>query len=374
MNRKIKTTIKQWCIDNNRQDILERWDYKLNDVSPDNVAAYSKTKRYLKCPKGIHVSELYDMDYLCRHPEYKAGCRSCNSFAQYIIDQHGEEYLNKIWSEKNEKSPWDYTHASQQKVWFNCLDNPEHIYKQIISNRTKDCMCPLCNNKNTYTKIDYNHSLGVVCPKSINVWSEKNEKTVYDYAPHSGKYAWWKCENGIHDDFSRKICNSYIRGFKCPYCAQENKYRPSGPDHPNWKGTTPEAVSARMNMDYKNWRKSVYERDGYVCQICLDKTHDRLQAHHIFSFARYPKIRYELKNAISLCEQCHDNHFKGSFHQTYGTIDNTPEQLQEYANKRRQELGITEPFDINKYTNGLDPTTLPYPEELPPDLDPVIVA
>ena len=370
MNKRINTTIEQWCADNNRRDILERWDYELNDVSPNNTAAYSKTKRYLKCPKGIHKSELYDIDYLSRHPKYKAGCRACNSFAQSIIDKHGEDYLNKIWSEKNEKSPWDYTHASNQKVWFNCLDNSTHTYQQVIFNREKDCMCPLCNNKNTHTKIEYTNSLGFIYPQSINVWSDKNENTVYDYSPKLGLYAWWKCENGKHDDFRRKICNSNKQEFKCPLCVRENQIRLSGPDHPNWKGTTPEAISARMNMEYKNWRKAVYERDNYVCQICLDKTHDRLQAHHIFSFARNPKIRYELKNGITLCDHCHDNHFKGSFHQTYGTLDNTPEQLQEYANKRRAELGITELFDINKYMNGLTPT-LPIPEELPPDLDPV---
>ena len=357
MNKSIKQSLKEWCNENNRDDIINRWDYELNDATPNEIASYSKIKGYLKCPRGIHNSELYDFDYLCRNPKYKCGCRKCNSFAQYIIDNHDEHYLNYIWSDKNEKSPWDYTHGSNQKAFFNCLDNPEHIFEQVIFNRAKDCICPLCNNKNTHTKIAYENSLGVNNPESILVWSEKNNKTPYDYSNQSGLYVWWKCENGKHEDFERKICNSNKQHFKCPKCVRDNQIRLRGKDHPNWKGTTPEAVSARMNMDYKKWRSSVYERDGYLCQICLDKSHDRIQAHHILSFAKYPDLRYMVNNGITLCNQCHDNHYKGSFHQTYGTLYNTPSQLQEYATVRRTALGITTPFNIYDYMGDLqDPT------------------
>lgn len=349
MNKKINKSITEWCGQNGRNDILERWDYELNDTLPENTEMCSKSKKWLKCPKGNHDSELYDFDYLYRNPKYKAGCRACNSFAQYMIDKHNEGYLSKIWSKKNIKSPWDYTHGSNQLAWFNCVDNSDHVYQQVIFNRAKDCLCPYCNNRNISTGVANGKSLAEICPESKDVWSDKNKKTPYDYTPQSGLYVWWKCENSKHHDFQRKICNSNIKNFKCPECVRENQKRLKGPDHPNWKGTTPEKVLARMNMDYKEWRKAVYERDKYVCQICRDKKHDRLQAHHIYSFAKYPSIRYDIHNGITLCAQCHDNHYKGSFHQVYGTLYNTPEQLNEYANNKRRELGITEPFNIYDY-------------------------
>jgi len=354
MVKKLRQSLKEWCELNNRQELLDRWDYNLNKVNPEEVSSYSNTKRWFKCPKGIHKSELYDIDHLCRHPNYNMQCRACNSFAQYIIDKYDINYLNYIWSDKNIKSPWDYTHGSNQLAWFNCTNNSDHVYQQVIYNRVKDCLCPFCNNKNINTGVAKGHSLAEILPESINVWSDKNTKTPYDYTPSSGMIVWWKCENNIHDDYERKIANSNIRGFKCPICVRNNQVRLKGKNHPNWKGTTPENVLARMNLDYKNWRQDVYARDGYLCQCCLNKTHDRLQAHHIYSFALYPNLRYEIYNGITLCDQCHDNHFKGSFHQTYGTLDNTPEQLEEYINRKRQELGITEPFNIYDYMSSIE--------------------
>ena len=31
---KNKKSFYDWCIENNRQDVLDRWDYELNDCSP----------------------------------------------------------------------------------------------------------------------------------------------------------------------------------------------------------------------------------------------------------------------------------------------------------------------------------------------------
>ena len=33
-NKKNKKSFYDWCVENNREDILDRWDYELNDCSP----------------------------------------------------------------------------------------------------------------------------------------------------------------------------------------------------------------------------------------------------------------------------------------------------------------------------------------------------
>jgi len=54
---------------------------------------------------------------------------------------------------------------------------------------------------------------------------------------------------------------------------------------------------------YKQWRKEVYQRDGYKCLWCGSKK--KLQAHHIKLWAHYPQLRYVLSNGITLCKYHH---------------------------------------------------------------------
>jgi 5-methylcytosine-specific restriction endonuclease McrA len=56
--------------------------------------------------------------------------------------------------------------------------------------------------------------------------------------------------------------------------------------------------------EYRKWRKAVFERNNYTCQGC-GKRGCYLQAHHIKSWAKFPKLRYLIINGVSLCKVCH---------------------------------------------------------------------
>ena len=60
---------------------------------------------------------------------------------------------------------------------------------------------------------------------------------------------------------------------------------------------------------YIKWRKTVFERDNYTCWICEEKG-GRLNAHHLKSWAKYPKLRYKVLNGLTLCEFCHKTYTK----------------------------------------------------------------
>lgn len=61
---------------------------------------------------------------------------------------------------------------------------------------------------------------------------------------------------------------------------------------------------ARNCEQYKEWRTSVFTRDGFTCQIC-GKVGGKLNAHHIKHFATHIDLRYCVDNGITLCEKCH---------------------------------------------------------------------
>lgn len=52
------------------------------------------------------------------------------------------------------------------------------------------------------------------------------------------------------------------------------------------------------------WRKAVFERDDYTCQICGVRG-VQIQADHIKPYRFFPNLRWELSNGRVLCVPCH---------------------------------------------------------------------
>jgi len=73
-------------------------------------------------------------------------------------------------------------------------------------------------------------------------------------------------------------------------------------DRTGW--ITPKNILIRGSVEYKVWRKAVFERDNYTCVNC-GKRGVELNADHIKQFAYYPELRFELSNGRTLCVPCH---------------------------------------------------------------------
>jgi len=61
----------------------------------------------------------------------------------------------------------------------------------------------------------------------------------------------------------------------------------------------------RYTEEYNEWRRKVFERDGYRCVKCRSREH--LHAHHIKPWDTFPELRLEISNGQTLCEKCHAN-------------------------------------------------------------------
>ena len=93
----------------------------------------------------------------------------------------------------------------------------------------------------------------------------------------------------------------------------------------NWKGGKVFGADfIRKSAKYKEWRQTIFIRDGFTCQKCGDNTGGNLEAHHIKHVSELikeildymPLIRFEeacmlylplwdISNGTTLCNKCH---------------------------------------------------------------------
>lgn len=297
-----KTTLYDWCIENDRKEIIDLWDEKLNSKTPHEVGKCSTQIFYLKCLLGIHPSEpfqpnnytrrnnlhifchwcnsfaqsginLIGNDFLDRYWDYELngtlnpwdlsrgnnqsviwikcdkksnhgsfqslcstflnslmdgnnGCPYCkgfkikpeDSFGQYCIDNIDPDFISKYWGTQNVKSPFEYAPNSNEKVFIKCQLKDYHPeYDITCSNFLMNRRCPYCTNH--HGKVHPLDSLGTLFPKSVNLWSDKNKKSPYEYSPSSAKKVYWKCEDGLHEDYCRTVYVSSKLDFRCPTCS-----------------------------------------------------------------------------------------------------------------------------------------------------------
>ena len=213
----------QWCLDNHKEYILDLWDYDKNNKTPYDISYGTKLKHYFKCPRNIHESEFKNIN------SFTSGynniqCNKCNSFSQFGIDNICEDFLEKYWDwELNTVNPWDISKcANEPKVWIKCQNSEKEYHNSydIVPNSFtgQNQRCPYCNNK--HGKVHLLDSLGTLYPEVLDMWSDKNGKTPYEYSSWSSQEAYWKCLDW-HEDYKRKISESNATNFRCPKCTEE---------------------------------------------------------------------------------------------------------------------------------------------------------
>ena len=212
-----------FCVQNNRQDILNRISDKTT-IDIKEVCCYSQNTIWLKCPNCIHEDQEFRIVNISKHLDSKCNCVKCNSIAQKLIDLYGDNALELYWDyNKNILNPWEINYGSiQTKVWIKCQEKDYHgSYEVICSNLSKGYKCPYCINH--HGKVHLLDSLGTLYPQVIPIWSDKNKKSPFEYAPMSNQKVWWKCADNKHKDYYRDISASNACEFRCSECTNERQ-------------------------------------------------------------------------------------------------------------------------------------------------------
>lgn len=106
---------------------------------------------------------------------------------------------------------------------------------------------------------------------------------------------------------SRKGVNNLI-GYK-----QTSEHRArriekiSGQNNYKWIADRSKLVKKQERGDsaYREWRKSVWQRDGWKCRIENSECLGKIVAHHILPWSKFPDLRYGINNGITLCRFHH---------------------------------------------------------------------
>lgn len=216
-------SLQEWCNENDCLQYLDFWDYEMNQISPDKVSYSTHKKYYFKCinKNHKHKSELKRIDNLVSNKFSTLTCIQCNSFGQWFIDNYSEDEFEKYWDfDKNIENPFFIAKNSHKKIFIKCQKQLYHeSYEVNPAHFTRGTRCPYCIGK----KVNYYDSLGYKYPLVLDIWSDKNEFSPFDYTPNSNKEVWWKCNNKRHADFKRRIAAMVENNFHCPQCSNETK-------------------------------------------------------------------------------------------------------------------------------------------------------
>ncbi len=164
-----------------------------------------------------------------------------------------------------------------------------------MNNRKLDKCCPVCNKGITDQAIHCNK-----CKHRTDKSSLPRKRRLDNHCLDCGKEI---------DD----------RATHCSSCSK------TGERHPRYRGGLVQIKGEHRRdriVGYIEWMKSVFARDDWKCQHC--DSNAKLRAHHIYSYAKYPELRLNMANGITLCEFHHQQ-----LHQLFG-LNVTPEQLKWY--------------------------------------------
>ena len=147
--------------------------------------------------------------------------------------------------------------------------------------------------------------------------SESYKKKGIKPPSRKGKTPWNKGKTGCYSEETRKSISKSVSKYlkENPLKLNEDARRKIGEAHKGekstfWKGgvskkNRTERENIMTSFEYQSWRRKIFERDDYTCQMeGCGKRGGKIRAHHIKKFALYPDLRFDLRNGVVICEGC----------------------------------------------------------------------
>lgn len=219
----MRSNLRDWCIENSREDLLKQWDYEQNTpLTPEDCTAGSK--------KAVHW--ICDKAHSWEAPIYSrtsgTGCPYCSG----RLPIPGETDLATTnpalaleWhpAKNGSLTPRDVKAGSHQKVWWLCAACGYEWQAVISSRGTSGSGCPECAKKNISTSRKtpkIGQSLFDKYPKISAEWDypQNGSLTPKDVGTRSSQIIHWKCDKG--HSWKASVSNR-VGGRGCPVCGHK---------------------------------------------------------------------------------------------------------------------------------------------------------
>lgn len=205
-------------------------------------------------------------------------------------------------------------HGADSELKFRCKEHGMVFDKKMRKLKG----CPKCTGSYVYSLSEVVEEVNKTNPhiKVLREYtSEKNGNRMFECECLIDGHI-WSC--GFYDLFNHGCIKCHHRNMK----GEGNYWY-------NHDKTQEERETKREYTEYYDWRKSVYERDSYVCRCCGYDKGKILNAHHLNGYDWDEEHRVDTDNGVTLCKECHKE-----FHDIYGYGENTLEQFKEYYKEK----------------------------------------
>lgn len=207
-------TFYEYCLKEQRSELLEEWDVELNgELTANPVSSGSNRKMWWICQKQ------HRWQASVKSRVQGNGCPVCagRALLEGVNDLRScYPELSGQWNEQRNGSlkPEKIRYNSTQRVWWRCEQG--HEWQAGIKNRVNGSGCPVCRGQQIAVG---ENDLASCFPDIAAQWhpTRNGDLTAQNVRSYSKRRVWWHCEQG-HEWQAVVYSRTHDR-TTCPVCA-----------------------------------------------------------------------------------------------------------------------------------------------------------
>jgi hypothetical protein len=205
------------CLATLRPELAREWDKERNQpLKPGDVTVGSDRKVSWRCPNDRRHFWLGAISH--RAGKARTGCPHCahKSIFSGASLADLKSRIAALWhpTRNGRLTPRDLFPSSGRRVWWKCLNGPDHEWEAAVYAVSNSKGCPFCAHR----RVSVTNCLATRFPKVARTWhpTRNGEDTPRDVLATGKKRYWWICATG--HEWNAVMESRTILGTGCFVC------------------------------------------------------------------------------------------------------------------------------------------------------------